>query len=88
MSKGAFEKTLDGIENCVSEGIYTCIATTVTKINLAQVPELIEKSRRLGVRRFIAFNFIPTGRGLHAAELDLPPRTERSLWTAGITVRR
>jgi len=30
---GAFERTLQGIKNCVAEGIYTCIATTVTKLN-------------------------------------------------------
>lgn len=79
--EGAFERTLQGIQNCVAEGIFTCIATTVTKLNLQQVPEIIELAKRLKVRRFIAFNFIPTGRGSDAAELDLTPEQREQLLT-------
>jgi len=79
--EGAFERTLQGIRNCVAEGIFTCIATTVTKLNLQQVPEIIELAKRLKVRRFIAFNFIPTGRGSDAAELDLTPEQREQLLT-------
>lgn len=68
---GAFERTPQGIKNCVAEGIYTCIATAVTKLNVSQVPAIIELARQLKVKRFIAFNFIPTGRGTDALELDL-----------------
>ena len=32
---GAFERTINGIKNCVKEDIFTCIATTVTKANLS-----------------------------------------------------
>jgi radical SAM protein with 4Fe4S-binding SPASM domain len=79
--KGAFEKTISGIQNCVAEGIFTCIATTVTRLNLQQVPEIIEVAKRLKVKRFMAFNFIPTGRGLEAAELDLTPEQREQLLT-------
>jgi radical SAM protein with 4Fe4S-binding SPASM domain len=77
--EGAFERTLQGIRNCVAEGIYTCIATTVTKLNLQEVPEIIELAKQLKVKRFIAFNFIPTGRGIEEADLDLTDEEREEL---------
>jgi len=79
--QGAFERTLQGIQNCVTEGIYTCIATTVTRLNLQDVPKIIELAKRLKVRRFIAFNFIPTGRGMDASNIDLTPEQREQLLT-------
>ncbi|MEM2942731.1 MAG: SPASM domain-containing protein [Candidatus Bathyarchaeia archaeon] len=79
--QGAFERTVQGIRNCVAEGIYTCIATTVTRLNLQGVPKIIELAKRLKVRRFIAFNFIPTGRGVDASDIDLTPREREQLLT-------
>jgi len=79
--KGAFERTLQGIQNCIAEGIFTCIATTVTKLNFQEISKIIELAKRLKVRRFIAFNFIPTGRGIDAAELDLTPEQREQLLT-------
>jgi MoaA/NifB/PqqE/SkfB family radical SAM enzyme len=76
---GAFERTLQGIKNCVAEGIYTCIATTVTKLNVSQVAAIIELARHLKVKRFIAFNFIPTGRGADALGLDLTAEKREEL---------
>lgn len=76
---GAFEKTLQGIRNCVTEGIYTCIATTVTRLNFQEVPKIIELARKLNVKRFIAFNFIPTGRGADSFNIDLTPEQREQL---------
>jgi MoaA/NifB/PqqE/SkfB family radical SAM enzyme len=50
-------KTLQGIKNRVAERIYTCIATAVTKLNVSQVPAIIELARQLKVKPSIAFNF-------------------------------
>ncbi|MEM2904758.1 MAG: radical SAM protein, partial [Candidatus Bathyarchaeia archaeon] len=79
--KGAFNKALEGVQNCVAEGIYTGIATTATKLNLWQIPEIIDLARRLRVKRFICFNFIPTGRGRESLELDLTPEEREQLLT-------
>lgn len=76
---GGFERTLQRIKNCVAEGIYTCIATAVTKLNASQVPAIIELARQLKVKRFIAFNFIPTGRGADALEHDLTAEQREEL---------
>ena len=75
----AFERTLQGIRNCVAEGIYTCIATTATRLNLHQIHRIIELAKQLKVKRFIAFNFIPSGRGREEADLDLTAEDREQL---------
>ena len=74
--EGCFEKTIQGIKNSVEAGIFTCIATTATKHNINEVPKVIELAKKIGVKRVIIFNFIPTGRGEEIVHLDLSP-TER-----------
>jgi len=69
----AFEMTMRGIGNLVHNGIFTCIATTATRHTLHEIPKIIELSKRLGVRRLLVFNFIPTGRGEDIVDMDLSP---------------
>ncbi|MCD6445188.1 radical SAM protein [Candidatus Bathyarchaeota archaeon] len=69
---GAFERTLNGIKNCVEEGIDTCIATVVHRDNITEVEKIIGLAKELGVR-FMHFNYIPTGRAKEHIELDLTP---------------
>lgn len=71
--KGAFEKTMEGIKNCVDVGIYTCIATTITKLNFKNVKDVIALAEEVGANRCIFFNFIPEGRGKDIVDLDLTP---------------
>ena len=70
---GAWEKAVRGIKNAKKVGLDVGIATTVTKINYGDMPDMIKLARELKVDRFIAFNFIPTGRGKEIIELDLSP---------------
>ncbi len=69
--EGAFDRALDGIRNCVKAGILTGIATTATKLNISEIPEIVSLAEDLGVYRLVVFNFIPTGRGKEITELDL-----------------
>ena len=71
--KGAWNASIRGIKNAKKAGIEVGIATTITKMNYKDVPELIKLARELNVNRFIAFNFIPTGRGKGIIEMDLSP---------------
>ncbi|KPV65164.1 MAG: pyrroloquinoline quinone biosynthesis protein PqqE [Candidatus Bathyarchaeota archaeon BA1] len=75
----SFERTLNGIKNCVEEGFFTCVATAVTKLNMPEIPRLIELARNMGVRRFIAFNFIPVGRAKNIIDLDITPEQREEL---------
>jgi radical SAM protein with 4Fe4S-binding SPASM domain len=69
---GAFERAIQGVRNCVEEGLDTCIATVLHRDNVAELDKLIDLVKEMGVR-FIHFNYIPTGRAKAYVELDLTP---------------
>jgi radical SAM protein with 4Fe4S-binding SPASM domain len=70
---GAFKKTVQGIKNCVAEGLFVEIATTATRFNYKEIPAMIEFAEKLGVNWFMLYNFVPTGRGVDIIESDLTP---------------
>ncbi len=70
---GTFEKTVQGIKNCVAEGLFVEMATTATRYNLKEIPEMIDFASKLGVNWFMLYNFVPTGRGAEIIESDLTP---------------
>ncbi len=76
---GMFGMTIEGIKNCVEAGLYTCIATTVTKLNLNEIQETYELALSLGCKRQMIFNFVPTGRGVDMIDLDLSPEEREQL---------
>ena len=69
---GAFGRAMEGVKNCVEEGLDTCIATVLHRDNVAELSKLIELTKQLDVR-FMHFNYIPTGRAKDYVELDLTP---------------
>ena len=74
--EGAWELTVKGIKNVVRLGegkVSTGIAATLTKLNLDEIEDMVRLGEELNVTRVIFFNFIPTGRGKEARELDLTP---------------
>jgi len=76
---GAWDRAIRGIKNAKKIGLDVGIATTVTKLNYNHMHEMIQLARDLKVDRFIAFNFIPTGRGRDIINLDLSPREREEL---------
>ncbi|WP_309492328.1 radical SAM/SPASM domain-containing protein [Candidatus Hecatella orcuttiae] len=78
---GAFEKTVEGIKNCVAEGLFVEIATTLTRQNYKEIPALIEFSDKLGADWFMLYNFVPTGRGAEMVEADLSPEEREEILT-------
>jgi radical SAM protein with 4Fe4S-binding SPASM domain len=71
--KGVFEKTVQGIKNCVDEGFFVNIATTTSKYNYKETSKIVDMCEELGVNWFMAYNFVPTGRGKFISENDLTP---------------
>jgi len=69
---GTFERAIEGVRNCVDEGVDTCIATVLHRDNVSELNKLIELAKSLNVR-FMHFNYIPTGRAKAHVELDLTP---------------
>jgi len=76
---GLYEKTIQGIRNLVSAGIDTCIATTAVSTNYQQIPKIIDIAKELGVKRFMMFNFIPSGRGATMTDRDISPMQREEL---------
>lgn len=70
---GTFKKTVQGIKNCVAEGLFTEIAATATHFNYEEIPRMIDFATELGVNWFMLYNFVPTGRGVDIIESDLTP---------------
>ncbi|MFW9913930.1 MAG: radical SAM protein, partial [Candidatus Thorarchaeota archaeon] len=70
---GAFARTLQGIRNCVDEGLFVEVAMTATKNNIAQVEDTIDIASNIGAQWFMLYNFVPTGRGKEIIECDLSP---------------
>ncbi|MCX8142464.1 MAG: radical SAM protein [Candidatus Nezhaarchaeota archaeon] len=68
---GAWERTVNGIRNCVEVGLVTGVAMTITKRNYHEVEEMVYFCEELGVNRVVFFNFIPTGRGSEIIDWDL-----------------
>ncbi len=81
---GVFNRVIDGIKNALESGMFVEVATTVTKLNIYEVSDIIDLCRRLKVNWFMAYNFIPTGRGGGEIDLDLSPSERekllKSLW--------
>jgi len=75
---GCFQKTKEGIHNCLEEKLDTCIATTAHRENLDETQKIMELAENLGAR-FMHFNYVPTGRAKKHTELDLSPRERFSL---------
>ncbi|MGC8949071.1 MAG: radical SAM protein [Thermoprotei archaeon] len=72
--KGAWEHAVRAIKNSVEEGLFVEVATTVTKYNINEIPEMIKFVRNLKANWFMLYNFVPTGRGKEIIESDLSPR--------------
>jgi len=72
---GVWKKTVKGIRNCVEVGLDTCVATTVTKWNLKEIPKLLDfVENDLKANRMIFFNFVPTRRGKDIVNQDIEPK--------------
>lgn len=70
---GCWKRAIEGIKNCVSEGLFTGIATIITRQNYMEVEDMVKLAKSLNVPRIIFFNFIPVGRGTEISEYDLNP---------------
>jgi len=77
---GFWKKAVKGIENAVAQGKYEVgIASTITQMNFDELEDLIQFSKNIGVNKFYAFNFIPTGRGKDIVDMDLTPEQREKM---------
>ena len=69
----SWERTVQGIRNCVASGIKTGMATCFTRHTAHRVDDTIQFALDLGCKTFSHFNFIPVGRGKEIMQDDLTP---------------
>jgi MoaA/NifB/PqqE/SkfB family radical SAM enzyme len=82
--KGAYEKTLAGLDCLKKAGISFQINTTVSKLNVDELPALLAQAVALGAATIDFFFLVPTGRGAQMVDLALnPAERDRALeWIA------
>ena len=68
-----FDKVIQGIKNAKNEDIGVGVSMAVTKLNINDVPHVIDIVEDLGVDIFTHYNFIPVGRGHDIINMDLTP---------------
>jgi radical SAM protein with 4Fe4S-binding SPASM domain len=71
--KGTFEKAISAIKHCLNEGLYTCIGTTITQLNVHQIYELVDLAKSLKVQKFEIVDFVPSGKASLQAHITLTP---------------
>mgnify|MGYP001115489385 CR=1 FL=1 len=77
--EGAFNKTIERIKNSVAKKFFVEVSTTVTRHNYKEIPAIIDLSEKLGADWFMAFNFVPTGRGKNVIKTDLTPHQREEM---------
>ncbi|MFC1939212.1 radical SAM protein [Chloroflexota bacterium] len=70
---GAFEATMAGIANARQAGIEIQINSTITKMNVNYLEELLALTVEVGAVAFHPFMLVPTGRGKGLETVELPP---------------
>ena len=82
--EGAFDFAMRATEAARRGGLDFQINTTITRHNLAELPEILNLAVRLGATVFNPFLLVPTGRGKELAGQEISPEDyERTLhWLA------
>ncbi|MBW1645738.1 MAG: heme b synthase [Deltaproteobacteria bacterium] len=77
---GAFDASLKALEIARKAGLEYQINTTITKINLDEIPAILDLAVSLGAVAHHIFLLVPTGRGKELEEQEIPPEEyERTL---------
>lgn len=72
-AEGAFDAVINAAGIAKKAGVRFQINATINKINMDEVPGIIELAQRLGAYRFNAFILVPTGRCESTADEILDP---------------
>jgi len=71
--KGAFDDAIKGITYAKKVGLEFQVNTTVTKLNIDELPDVLQLAIDLGAAAFHPFLLVPTGRGKDLAEQEISP---------------
>ena len=71
---GAFKAAMDGIANASRAGIEIQINSTITRLNVNYLDELLALALQVGAVAFHPFLLVPTGRGKNLEPVELSPQ--------------
>ena len=71
--EGAFTAAVVGLANARRAGIEIQINSTITRLNVAYLDELLSLALKMGAVAFHPFMLVPTGRGKGLESVELPP---------------
>ncbi len=85
--EGAFDKAVKGAREAKEAGLDFQINTTITKLNLGEVPKILDLAARLGAVAYHPFLLVPTGRGIQLKAQEIPPQKYEEIlcWFARIS---
>lgn len=75
---GAFDAALRGLRCARAAGLPVQVNTTVTRLNVAQLPALLALAEHEGASTLDCFFLVPTGRGRELADLQVDAATVES----------
>ncbi len=76
---GAFQKTLQGIRNCLSAGVRAGLRFTINKHNFHDVPGIFDLVEKEGIQRACFYHLVYAGRGSEMVKDDLTPQQARDV---------
>jgi radical SAM protein with 4Fe4S-binding SPASM domain len=80
--KGVFNAAINAAKSSIERGLRTGLITTAMKINLDEIPRILELALRIGAHAYSARRFMPVGRGIeNINELELSPEQYRGFLT-------
>ena len=71
---GGFDGAMAGIKNAREAGIDVQINSTISKMNVAYIGELVDLALEVGAKSFHPFLLVPTGRGKDLEGVELTPQ--------------
>jgi len=72
-ASGAFDSAIEGIDNARNAGIEVQINSTITRMNVSLLDDLLQLALDMGAAAFHPFMLVPTGRGKSLADVELSP---------------
>ncbi|MEW5994316.1 MAG: radical SAM protein, partial [Candidatus Zixiibacteriota bacterium] len=78
-ARGAWRRALEGLDNCKAEGLRVGLRVTLTRHNLAEIPDLLQLFEKKDVPRICFYHLVYTGLGLELMDDDLTHEETRKV---------
>lgn len=77
--EGSFKKAMEGVENCMAEGLKVGLRFTINKSNYQEIPKIFRLIEDRSIPRICFYHLVYSGRGSKLINEDLDHKTTRDL---------